>query len=89
MGDSRSGRPWRRVGAQLRALGLPCAICGRPINYDLPPNHRQSFTADHVVPMALGGTNTIDNVRPAHRSCNSRRGKRMDFVHDMHHSRDW
>lgn len=44
-----------------------CAICHKP------PTRRDPLTADHIVPGAHGGGAT-DNLRPAHRSCNSARG---------------
>lgn len=45
-----------------------CWLCGRePVTLD-------PLTADHVVPRALGGPNALSNLRPAHRSCNGRRG---------------
>lgn len=31
-------------------------------------------TADHLIPRSKGGPNTIENVRPAHHACNSKRG---------------
>jgi 5-methylcytosine-specific restriction endonuclease McrA len=31
---------------------------------------------DHVVPLTKGGSNTPDNVRLAHRGCNSSKGNR-------------
>ncbi|WP_113914199.1 HNH endonuclease [Micrococcus sp. KT16] len=37
-----------------------------------------SLTADHITPRALGGK-LMGELRPAHRSCNSRRGKRMSI----------
>ena len=43
-----------------------CAICGRP----------GADTLDHIQPLELGGTNEEHNLRPAHRSCNSPRGRR-------------
>lgn len=60
----------RRRGKRLR---LPCWICGHPIDYDLESPDPMSFTADHVVPVGVGGSMTGE-LRPAHRSCNSRRG---------------
>jgi 5-methylcytosine-specific restriction endonuclease McrA len=47
---------------------LPCHICGRPFT------QRADITADHIVPVARGGSNDISNLSPAHLSCNSRRG---------------
>jgi 5-methylcytosine-specific restriction endonuclease McrA len=32
------------------------------------------FTVDHVIPVSKGGSDTFDNVRAAHNSCNRRRG---------------
>jgi 5-methylcytosine-specific restriction endonuclease McrA len=35
---------------------------------------------DHVLPIALGGTNTIDNAQPLCRSCNARKNnKHIDY----------
>lgn len=75
----RSGRPWRRaqavVRAQVRDHHRPCHLCGHPIDLTLPATHRQSFTVDHLDPLALGGPpRDLDRLAPAHRSCNSRRG---------------
>jgi 5-methylcytosine-specific restriction endonuclease McrA len=38
----------------------------------------QGYTIDHVTPISLGGADTIDNVRSAHRVCNLRRGARVE-----------
>lgn len=60
----------RRVQAQ----NLPCWWCGEPFDLTLPPGHRMSFTADHVTPLARGGHLVHNELRPAHQSCNARRG---------------
>lgn len=75
----RSGRPWRRaqaaIRAQVRDHGAPCHLCGHPIDLALSPLHRDSFTVDHLDALALGGApRNLDRLAPAHRSCNSRRG---------------
>ncbi|MCM3907595.1 HNH endonuclease [Trueperella bernardiae] len=58
---------------KAKAHNLPCWICGQPIDYTADWRSRWSFTADHVIPIALGG-NPRGELRPAHRACNSRRG---------------
>lgn len=40
-----------------------CAICGKFIPYD-------SFTIDHIIPLAKGGTNAMDNLQVACSVCN-------------------
>lgn len=82
--SGRKGRPHRRISAILK-LHLPgtpgpvCWICGEFIDlalHALNPNHRLSFTVDHVIPLSRGGLPTLENSRPAHRKCNSSKGNR-------------
>jgi 5-methylcytosine-specific restriction endonuclease McrA len=40
-----------------------CHICGAKIQVG------QNFDIDHVLPLALGGTNDAANLRPAHAKC--------------------
>lgn len=78
-GRGRSGRPWRRVVAQVRATCTTCWLCGQPIDMSLPPNHRMSFTVDHVIPLSKGGDPLdLTNLRAAHRAHNSARGARLE-----------
>lgn len=55
---------YRRNRAALLASHPTCAICGRA----------PATTADHLTPISQGGTNSIDNLRPACAPCNSGRG---------------
>lgn len=48
----------------------PCGICGHLIDYTLPHLDPASFTVDHIVPIARGGLDVIDNKQAAHRRCN-------------------
>lgn len=58
---------WRRV----RSLGMPCHICGLPIDYGLPSGHPLCFELDEVVPVSRGGSPTdMSNTRASHRCCN-------------------
>lgn len=58
---------YRRLRAQVLATHPPCWLCGQP----------GADQADHVVPVAAGGTDTLDNLRPAHAHCNKRKGARV------------
>lgn len=54
--------------------GLPCGICGQPIDYDdTTTDHRLSI--DHVIARSVRPDLTWDetNWQPTHRSCNVRR----------------
>jgi 5-methylcytosine-specific restriction endonuclease McrA len=76
--DVRRGSPLQRGYDQTyrrnRTLVLRsaevCAYCGRP------PTFTDPLAVDHVVPLVRGGTNSLDNLVAAHRSCNSRKGGR-------------
>jgi 5-methylcytosine-specific restriction endonuclease McrA len=37
----------------------------------------EALTVDHVVPLALGGTNTIENIQPLCSRCNGIKGCRV------------
>ncbi|MFT4299328.1 MAG: HNH endonuclease signature motif containing protein [Aeromicrobium sp.] len=50
----------------LDTYGLTCHLCQRP----------GATTRDHLVPLARGGLDILDNCRPAHHRCNSRRQDR-------------
>ncbi|MFF8659475.1 HNH endonuclease [Streptomyces huasconensis] len=74
----RNGRPYRRLVAAQKRLGLPCWICGHNIPAEVDGRrHPLAFTLDHLVPLSRGG-DLLDpaNARSAHRRCNSARGNR-------------
>lgn len=83
-----------RLRARVRAMGLPCALCGRPIDYSLPAGHPMAYELDEVVPVSRGG-DPLDpgNVQPAHRLCNQRKGNAMPSdgrqCKRLPRSRDW
>ena len=70
-----NGHRRRQLRKRVASLGLPCALCGKPIDYTLAPGHPMSYELDEIVPLALGG-DPLDpsNVQPSHRSCNERKG---------------
>ena len=49
----------RRNRVIMARHGRRCHICGQP----------GADQVDHVVPLARGGTDTMDNLRPAHKQC--------------------
>lgn len=51
-----------------------CKLCGDPVRLDVHHNHREAPTLDHITPRLHGGDDEEDNLRLAHRHCNSRRG---------------
>ena len=71
-----SDRSYRRARARVLAPArIWCALCGEEIDKTLAAPHPMSPTADHVDPVAAGGSNTGPLV-PAHLGCNSSRGAR-------------
>lgn len=63
-----AGHHW--TAAEWQALkaryGFTCLLCGRK-EPDI------ALTVDHVVPVSRGGGNTIDNIQPLCKGCNSRK----------------
>lgn len=49
-------RDYRNKRARILRQSDICWICGQP----------GADSVDHVVPLAKGGTNALDNLRPAH-----------------------
>jgi 5-methylcytosine-specific restriction endonuclease McrA len=75
----------RSVGGKL-SKGLPeklfslqqgkCACCGLPLG--------DKYHLDHIVPLALGGTNTDDNIQLLRASCNNQKHAKhpVDFMRE-------
>lgn len=70
-----NGHRRRSLKRRMRAQGLPCWLCGYPIDYALPSNHRHGFVVDEEETIRDGGSPTDPrNTHPAHRCCNAWRG---------------
>ena len=50
-----------------------CGICLEPVDPAVNPNTAWGATLDHIVPRSQGGTHDPENLRLAHRWCNSAR----------------
>ena len=60
--------------AMFRIYGHTCHICGHPIDYTLPWTDPAAYVVDHIVPIAAGGSDAINNKQAAHRDCNRQKG---------------
>lgn len=54
--------------------GWVCGICKEPVDQTLEYPHLMYASLDHIIPMALGGPHTYENVQLAHFICNSMKG---------------
>lgn len=62
---------WKEFKELCQKYDNRCLCCGRN---DVP------LTADHVIPLSLSGSNSIENIQPLCKSCNSRKAvKTIDY----------
>ena len=69
-------------GQILERDGSNCHLCGGEINLDAPhivgePGWETYPHIDHVIPLSLGGSDTLDNVKIAHAKCNLDKGAKV------------
>lgn len=78
--QKRRRRRARQAGAGSKTLsfrqvaerdGWVCALCSKDVDPTLLVPHPHAATLDHVLPLARGGTHTMDNAQLAHFICNS------------------
>ncbi|HEY3118299.1 MAG TPA: HNH endonuclease signature motif containing protein [Chloroflexota bacterium] len=69
-GPNPYGYAHQKDAARVVTPGARCWICGGLASPTDP------LQADHVIPLSMGGQATLSNLRPAHRSCNIRKGGR-------------
>lgn len=85
---SQNGTLRKKNRARLKAQGLPCYLCGKPIHYDEPSNYRYpfSFVVDEVIPVSRwkefgydsprAVAEDFDNLRAAHYICNEKKSNK-------------
>lgn len=56
--------------AILARDGNVCHLCRTAIDLALRFPHPLSLTIDHFIPISAGGSDEMENLRPAHLSCN-------------------
>jgi hypothetical protein len=61
----------------VKEHGSTCHICNKEIDLSLPRTSKLGLTLDHVMPLSKGGTDTMDNLRPAHWLCNIRKSNKL------------
>ena len=91
----QNGALRRKNRARFKAMGLPCAICGKPIRYDEPSDskHPFSFVIDEIMPVskwqqagyssARAAAEDFNNLQPAHYICNQMKSDKVGFRLDM------
>lgn len=67
----------------LERWGTNCHICGEAVDLTAPrrvglPGWGRGLHLEHVVPLAVGGNHSLENVKPAHGICNVQKGWRAD-----------
>lgn len=82
-----SDRHYQRKRSALKKPGVLCVLCTEEIDLLLRWPDPQSFSADHVEAVALGGHNR-GALQPMHLDCNRKRGvKDLESVRHDPHSR--
>ncbi|AKT41462.1 HNH endonuclease [Chondromyces crocatus] len=70
-GGSFSTAEWQTLIAQYDR----CPMCRRAWSeIPLLSGRSSTITADHIVPISKGGSNSIENIQPLCYSCNSKKG---------------
>jgi 5-methylcytosine-specific restriction endonuclease McrA len=63
----------------LKAFFQACPCCGK----------KKRLTLDHIIPLAWGGRNSLDNLQPLCKKCNSEKGDRYAADYRPRHVRKW
>ncbi len=61
----------------MKKTGGLCGICGKQIDLSISLPRAEIFSFDHIIPLSKGGSDLIENIQPAHFSCNCSKSNRM------------
>lgn len=53
----------------------------RGIHVDVYTENLELMTVDHILPKSKGGSMTLDNLRPMCKTCNTKRGNKLNYVY--------
>ena len=59
-------KQWTKI---QKKQGNKCILCGKT-----------ELTVDHIIPISKGGQHTVNNIQGLCRSCNARKGNRIDVL---------
>ena len=75
---ARRGTTVRDRHRKIISAGHPaCGLCGKPIDYGLKYPDPGAFVVDHIVPIAAGGSDRLENKQAAHNACNASKSDHM------------
>ena len=76
--DGKHRGQYEKNKKRIYATQTVCAICGKPVDFNLKYPHPLSPTIDHIIPIAKGGhPSDIDNLQLAHRCCNRAKSDKL------------
>ena len=66
-----------RDRAAIRRHRPPCGICEGEIDWSLRWPDPMSYVVDHVVPLAKGGLDVLENKQASHAACNRAKSDKL------------
>lgn len=91
-GGERKGHRYRQLHAAQKAKGLPCYLCGQPIDYAARnPNDDEAFSLEHIKSWRDYPELRYDpaNAASSHQRCNKAKGNRPLEPGLGNRSREW
>jgi 5-methylcytosine-specific restriction endonuclease McrA len=80
---NRRGSDWIDPKLRLEIYerdGWNCHICSAPVDREAHFNENLAPSLDHLKPRSMGGTHEPENLKTAHRVCNSVKGATYELV---------